>query len=187
MAFHRLNQLQQDALQDYIIDQTVYDLGAGDCSSSVLLAELGADAIIAVDKECFPVQHPQVKQLNLRFEELLPDVDSIDVAFISWPLNRFNPNLLELIRMSQIVIYLGSNTGGNACGDPAYFEEFCHRELLEYVPDRRNTLIIYGETLAEPRAFTGLYGEEVSGLTILEQTRILSFEETERKFPLITG
>jgi len=184
MAFHRLNQLQQDTLQDYVIDQTVYDLGAGDCSSSVLLAELGAAAIIAVDKVCFPIQHPRVQQLNIRFEELVPDVDSIDVAFISWPNNHFNPNLLALIRISQIVIYQGSNTGGNACGHPIYFEELRHRKVLEYVPDRRNTLIIYGETLTEPRTFAELHGEEVAGWTMLEQTRILSFEETESKFPI---
>jgi hypothetical protein len=182
MPFHRLTPAQQSAVKGHIVDQKVYDLGAGDCASSVLLADLGAGEVIAVDVARFPVEYPEITQLQVSFEELVPHIDTIDVAFISWPINRFNPNLLTLIQRSETVIYLGSNTNANACGDPRYFREFRSRELLAYVPDMRNTLMICGDRLPEPRPLDELHGEEVAGLTMYESD-ILWFEDVENRFP----
>ena len=62
------------------------------------------------------------------------------------------------------------------CGWPALFWSLLGRELLAYVPDRRNVLAVYGQELPELRQPTG---EEIAGLTTY--TRMYSYDEAERE------
>lgn len=178
MPYHRLSENQLCAIEPYIRKQIVYDLGAGDCSSSTLLLSRGASRVMAIDKDDQRTGYPDF--LRMGFDQLAAVVKDIDVAFISWPVNHYIPGLLQLIRKTAIVIYLGSNTDGNACGHPHYFEDFRHRELLAYVPEKPNTLAVYGNYLDEPRSFEKLRGEEIAAITIFQQDRILTFEEVEK-------
>jgi hypothetical protein len=51
---------------------------------------------------------------------------------------------------AETLVYLGKNTDGSACGFPGLFEVLARREILAYVPDRPNTLIIYGKFIRQP-------------------------------------
>jgi hypothetical protein len=76
----------------------------------------------------------------------------IEVAHLAWPVNHHSPGLLAVLRALPVVVYVGSNTSGNSCGTNALFAHFRERDVLAYVPERRNTLIVYGLRLPEPRA-----------------------------------
>jgi hypothetical protein len=53
--------------------------------------------------------------------------------------------LLWLLSRFKTVIYLGKNTDGRACAWPGFFDEMSHRPVLDHIPDRRNTLIVWGK------------------------------------------
>ncbi len=170
MSFGRLCQKQYDAVKRAIYLRTVHDLGAGDLELSYKLIQAGAFwkdrkskvAVFAVDKE--PMSEPSciegpygivnIKTVQTTFEQYSVKIGKrgshndwrplLDTVFISWPVNYFVPGLCELVREARQVIYLGSNTGGNACGFPELFREFLKRRIVSYVPEETNTLIVYG-------------------------------------------
>ena len=76
-----------------------------------------------------------------------------------------------------MVIYVGSNTSGNSCGTNALFAHFRERDVLAYVPERRNTLIVYGLRLPEPRAL--VHWEEHPSLF---EGECVAFSDTRRLF-----
>jgi len=164
---------QSVILGPYVQGETVYDLGCGDLSLSYELLMLGAAHVVAVDKErCPRPKDPRVELLRAYFHEV---VASPKVSFLSYPANYPMQGLLEILARSQTVVYLGRNTDGTACGTVAVFQHFLQRELLAYVPVRKNTMIIYGsyDPLREPRAPRG---EELAALT---KHRALSYDEVE--------
>lgn len=159
--FGRLNQAQKDTIRPFVQGQRIHDLGAGDLGLASELLQLGAKHIMAIDKEEAPsrAHDPAItytRGLYSAFPDLRPEI-----AFLSWPINHVLPDLNRIVSNAKTVVYLGKNTDGTSCGDRSLFQEFVWRELLAYVPDRQNTLIVLGkrlENLREPM------GEERAGL-----------------------
>lgn len=159
MPYGQLNWKQQQAVKAVIKGRHVHDLGCGDAVLSRDLLRFGASGVTGIDSNfCTdPVYRtmfvlPQrLTGIRTTFEEYLKTKPSIDVAFMSWPINREERGLVELTQLARTVIYLGKCTDGQFCGFPGLFKHFISRELLDYEPDRPNTLCIYGGPLATPR------------------------------------
>jgi hypothetical protein len=81
--------------------------------------------------------------------------------------------LPELLVEAEIVIYLGSNTDGTACGTRGLFTFLVHRRLLAHVPFQPNSLLVYGEPGARE---CPLVGEEYAILS----GKYLSFDEAQK-------
>lgn len=147
----------------------MHDLGCGDELLSGDLIKLGAKGVIAVDKDLtvdarYRSVHPHhkgVTGVRATFEEYAKKTPKIDVAFVSWPVNRVEEGLLTLVSRSKLVIYLGKCTDGACCGWPGLFKHFLSRELIAHVPDEYNSLLAYGRTLPDPRRGEN---EELGGL-----------------------
>lgn len=173
VSYGRLNPEQEEALRPFIEGCIVHDLGAGDRVLSERMVRLGAFLIYAVDK---PGIGPQ-STVN----EVIPVAsyyyqykDPIDIAFMSWPSNHYLPCLRKLAERARVVVYLGRNTDMTACGDTHLFQHFIQRDVLAYVPDRHNTLIVYGGLLPMSR---DLFGEEKAAFS---QDKVMSYEEAEK-------
>lgn len=161
-----------NAIRPFVTDRTVWDLGAGDLGYSRKLLELGACGVTAVDKSFSRVTpDPQIILVEQGFNDITPP--KIDVAFLSWPWATQIPGLIRLLQASRIVIYLGCNTDGTACGPKPVFHYLTRREIIWHLPHPRNSLIIYGPTEAPGRP---LVGEECAAT----QESLLSFEEAQR-------
>jgi hypothetical protein len=171
MPFGKLNQAQRRTLEAVIKGRLVTDLGAGDCRLAYELLKLGALEVVALDKEPIEAREPlRVTFVRSYFVDYHKD---IGVAFMSWPPNWMCPGLVNLLARAPYVVYLGKNTDGDACGFPKMFEYLLTREVISYVPDKPNTLIVYGPK-ASVRAPTG---EEHAGL--LNERIMLLYEEVE--------
>lgn len=160
-------------LAKHVRGRTVWDLGAGDLSRSRQLIGLGAQSVVAVDKETMPEPGTQAILRMRTYFAQIPTQGAIDVAFLGWPQNSQLLGLLELLDTCRKVVYLGSNTNGNACGNARLFEHLLTREVLEHVPHRLNTFIVYGERGTTPRK---MLPEEWAAL----QDRIWTLEEAQR-------
>ncbi len=169
-----LKEPQRIVVRSHVTGRHVADLGSGNLILANELISLGAKRVWAVDKLQLPRHHmPRLELVPGYFENYH---DPIDVAFVSWPINWFDQGLLDCITRAKTVLYLGKNTDGCACGFPAIFKHMCDRELLHYVPDRKNTLIVCGDLLSEPRVPTA---EEYAGIFSATEA-ILSYEELEK-------
>jgi hypothetical protein len=172
VPYGRLNDRQRKALAKHVRGKIVHDLGAGDLELSQELLKLGASEVYAIDKEARP---RRFLTAHLHYKEsYFKDVKSrMDTLFLSWPVNReadLGPHLTQALS----IIYLGCNTGGSACGTPSLFKALLRRELLDYEPDRWNSLVIVGKPIEGPRLPTG---EELAGLG--QTSGYYSFEEAE--------
>lgn len=78
-----------------------------------------------------------------------------------------------------MVIYIGKNTDGIACGSPQLFDYFRWREVLVYDPDPQNVLIVYGALREEPRM--AVHHEEAAGMY---QQSIWRYSGTREQFPV---
>jgi hypothetical protein len=144
VAFGRLSLAQETAIKPLILASLVHDLGAGDLTLATTLLHLGAHQVIAIDKAPYRKRPPQgINTVTCYFENYPAP---IDIAFVSWPRESFDLGLLSLIRRSRIVIYLGCNTGGSACGFSLMWQHLATREVIAYVPEAYNSLVIYGST-----------------------------------------
>lgn len=170
MAGH-LTTEQREVLRPFIEGKEVYDLGAGAymplCRK---LLDTGARRVVAVDKHFSAKPIKGVKARCCIFlqlaEDLVEDGEEIDVAFISWPMNSsYDAGLVEVCERAKVVVYLGTNTGGSACGTPQLFKHLLGRRLLAAVPHRLNTMLICGERLEQPRDPTP---EEAAGIEMYE-------------------
>lgn len=170
MSYGKLLPDQIKALRPIIQGRHVHDLGAGDGELSLALLQLGAAKVTAVDRNKIPTA-PGVECRQAYFENVR---DAIDIAFVSWPSNRPDGGLLSLIRRAREVVYLGKNTDGTACGSRPFFRALQQREVRAYVPNRENTLIIYGADTGVLRRPTP---EELAGLDL--EGRILSYSHIE--------
>lgn len=166
-----LNEEQCERLAPFVKGKVVLDLGAGDLSLSRVLVQMGAK-VVAVDKEDPGVVVPGVRFVRSYFHDLR---ERAPVAFVSWPVN-WHSDIVPILVASTTVIYLGKNTDGTACGDPNLWEHLRAREVLAYVPDRRNTMAIYGPNFVE-RDPTG---EELASASVLKS---MSYEEAEGYSP----
>lgn len=171
MSFGRLNQAQRKALEAVIKDRQVTDLGAGNCGLSLELLKLGAREVVAVDKAAVEGSPgPNLRLVQAYFVEFL---EPIEVAFMSWVPNWFCPGLISLLRRAPIVVYLGKNTDGNACGFHDLFAYLVRRKVLAYVPNKANTLIIYGAQEVSRASMA----EELVGLNQYQD--IIEYERVE--------
>ncbi len=178
----RLSHEQSVVLAPYVVHLTVYDLGCGpDLTMASELIDMGADGVVAVDKEPLRLRRRGVRTMQRRFDEFERFPEDGDVAFVSWPINAPNPGLIRMLDAAPIIVYIGKNTDGSACGDRALFKLFMGRKLLEYMPSRENCLIIYGEKLPYDRVLSEVLtprdpvGEEYAAL----QSEMLSYHTAE--------
>jgi len=160
MPFGHLTETMAQTIRTYVEGKRVWDLGSGDFHYARELLLLGADSVLAIDKEWRGRPPEGVTFRQDYFFDITPE--PIEVAFISWPANYNLTGLIEILEQAQTVIYLGCNLDGSACGWKGLFEHLTGRELLAHVPHRRNTLLVCGRTLDVPREPTG---EERGGLT----------------------
>lgn len=151
-----------EQIRPFIQDKTVWDLGAGDLQYSHRLVAEGACNVIAVDKELMPAgRSPQIQTLQMLFADIVVPPSGINVAFMSWPQNTRLLGLVRILQQSQIVIYVGCNTNGTACGNEEVFTHLRQRTILSDVRLRANTLLIYGGACTDPRT---LHPEEKAAL-----------------------
>ena len=154
MSYGEITDEMEEVLAPLVDGKTVYDLGAGDLAHSHVIARLGAEAVIAVDK--VPMRTPRcskVSRLHGHFGEL-PVPDHIGVAFLGWPQTYPLPGLLNWLDAADVVIYLGHNFGDSYCGSPKLFFYLTRRDLIDEVLGQRNTLLVLGDRLAEMRPMT---------------------------------
>jgi hypothetical protein len=166
-----------ETVKPFIAGQQVWDLGAGSLDYAKHLLCLGAREVFAVDKEGFhPTRYQgrNITPIERYFADVKVPPGGLAVAWVSWPTNHVLHGLLPLLSAAEVVIYLGSNTGGSACGWPALYDHFHFREVLAHVPHRRNTLAVYGRQLCEAER-RPLIGEEVAALT----GQMMDFEHSE--------
>ena len=98
---------------------------------------------------------------------------------MSWIVN-WDMSIVKVLADAEIVIYLGKNTDGSACGYDKMWEHLRSREVLAHVPDRRNTLTVYGpRVIVRPQT-----GEEIA---FLHDHKVLSFERAEYKSKFQNG
>jgi hypothetical protein len=175
MTYGKLNKKQIASVRKLVRGRVVHDLGAGNLDLAHVLATMGAKCVIAIDEVSLtpdPVHAAIVRRVQ-SFDDVREEVD---VAFLSWPYNVPDAALIDILGRAHTIIYLGKNTDSVACGTPALFELFTRRCVLDYQPDKRNTLIAYrGKRTA--REVTVLRGEERAGL--MSRERVMTFEEAE--------
>lgn len=104
------------------------------------LLDSGAERVIAIDRNDMFGDFINLKTVQCHFHNYK---EPIHTAFISWPVN-WDSGLDHLVFRSHVIIYLGTNMDGTMCGDRQLWNVLCKREILEHIPDRQNTLIIYG-------------------------------------------
>ena len=162
--FAHLTPKMRRVLREYAENRLVYDLGAGDCKLARQVAKY-ARSVFAVD----PVISGRLRAdgnivyIPWTFDNFMYGVSPpCEVALVSWPTNnnRAMQTLLPILAQSAVVIYIGCNTDGTACGTPDLFRYFARRELLAEIPNRRNTMLVLGA----PCAGRPLTHEEHAGL-----------------------
>jgi len=184
VTYGRLSHEQRKVLKKHVQGRVVHDLGAGTGFLARKIARMGAEKVIAVEKDKSMidpqlVDHPRVVVKHGVFGCVA--CDDMDVGFVSWPYNQESPVLLGLLRHAKTVVYLGKNTDATSCGWHGLFESFLERRVLDYVPEKRNTLIVYGERLRKPRTLKSANGEERAALTQSLVAKWLKFEEVETR------
>lgn len=168
MSYGHLDEDQAACVKRWVEGKTVLDLGAGDLELSQQLLQLGAKKVIAVDKGLRGLgPDPRIEVRQAYFHNLFSDWlrkpeerDLVDIVFCSWPPN-YQTNVELVIALFERLIYLGANTSGSACGGEWFWKPLLSREVLDYVPRRRNTLCVYGPNHVD-RAPTG---EELGALS----------------------
>ena len=171
MPYGVLSPSQKQQLKHFVQGQRVVDLGAGDLKLANDLLRLGTTQVLAIDKEGMRTRSHRIALFNGRFDQV-PDSFPLDLAFVAWPPN-WKCGLERLVRLSKTVVYLGKNTDGTMCGTAELFQDLSRRNVLAYVPDPKNTLIVYGsEQVVRPPK-----GEELAGLRI--STDLYSFAQAE--------
>ena len=174
VSFGKFTPAQRDIVALAVLGCTVHDFGAGNLELAHELVKLGANRVVAIDasRKMPKPRTDKIETVVSYFEDYDCPL-ALDIAFMSYPANRRIPHLVDFARRSRLCIYLGVNTGGSACGSVELFEHFLTRRCLAYVPDRKNTLIILGDTLTKARA---PHGEEIGGL---DKVRWYTFDEAE--------
>lgn len=175
-SYGRLSDAQRELLRPFVAGRVVHDLGAGTGALSLILLELGAAHVVAIDKELAPINSPKVTSVECYFDEYRSD-DPIDTVLVSWIPNYPTPGLSFLASLAKQVIYLGKNTDGSSCGTRELMVGLLSRHVLAHAPERPNTLTVYGPDQGRliDRPLTG---EEFASIYSFN---MLSFEEAETK------
>jgi hypothetical protein len=160
-------------LAAYVYGQHFHDLGAYDLRLSQTLADLGASEVTAIDRNAMPdpgPSYPEVHRIQTYFQEYKEPVSH---ALASWPVN-WECGMADLLRDASVVVYLGKNTDGVACGNPALWQHLRCRRVLAHVPHKANTLIVYGALGALARADDECLPEEMAAVY---DHRVWSYDE----------
>jgi len=131
-------------IKEFVVGKTVWDLGSGDFAYARKLLEWGAQHVVAVDKEPLGTEPDGCTCIETYFHSVRIPRGGIGVVWLSWPQNCPLPGLVQILERVPLVIYLGSNTGGSACGNPPLWDHFTQRTILHYTPHRQSSLIVYG-------------------------------------------
>lgn len=163
---------QAATVAGFVKGKVVHDLGAGDLCLAQQLVEFGAEKVIAVDRYS-PLTYS--KRAKLTSIDIVTCYfhdykGSVKTAFLSWPVNWYDYSLGNFIEQAEMVIYLGSNLDGSACGYPDMWVHLSQREVLAHIPHRKNTLIVYGPEFVKRAQLP----EEFASLN---QARMYRFEE----------
>lgn len=187
MPHGRLTRTMERQIATVIRGREVWDMGAGDLTHARKLVELGASKVIAVDKG-YADHHEApagIEMVGAYYEHITLPEGIIDVMFLSWPTNTpAIHGLLPLIEVARTVIYLGCNTGGTSCGTPEMWMRLASRSILAHVPNRQNTLIVYGDYLTEGgRKFVleergGLFGWDGPWLDYEDEEPVKTYTES---------
>lgn len=167
---------QLEVIRKYVKGRRIRDYGCGRLFLARRLLELGARHVEGVDTEVLSTIEP--KYAN-RFKYLQHHFRACPLsertAFVSWP-SGCCPGLALQVRYAKMVIYLGKCTDGVWCGDSQFWDEVSRRPVLEYMPNIRNTLIVYGDGIEERT----LVPEEYAGLAIHDD-EILGYQELHER------
>jgi len=167
----QLNEAQREALKPFVADKVVHDFGAGNCLLAHVLLELGAKRVICIDRHTMPPPETErVETWEGHYEDFREHAKSVDVALMSWPVN-WTCCLEPFVWGARVVIYLGKCTDGSMCGYDGLWRALTAQEVLAHVPDRMNTLIVYGP---DSRPDSRLYPEEHAGV---HTERMWGYEE----------
>ena len=162
---------QSNCVEKHVRGEVVYDIGCGPLLHlSYELRGMDPKKVVAIDTKEFPQRyyqggkspamwpHSAVPAIN--WVEGLPplyivrgtatedNVEKDQVLFFSWPI-FFSETYDSLLPSAKKVIYLGQNWGGTSCGSSRFWDELRKREVLDLIPERSNTLIVYGRHLTD--------------------------------------
>lgn len=143
-SWGRLSERQQEFISRTLAGQEVTDLGCGFGSLAIDLLRLGASRVVAIDslqpRESFPEGITFVRADYNKIQRL-----PTEIVFLSWPSERGSPPA-ELLVQAPMLVYLGKNTDNVICGDGQLWRHMLSRPVLAYVPDKWNSLLVYGPT-----------------------------------------
>jgi hypothetical protein len=179
-TFGRFNDEQRWALFDAVRLQYVVDLGAGSLEHAILMSNMSA-SVTAVDMGDLDTRQlvrawkscPITLAPRTTFKDFVP-APHARVCLLSWPYSGVLDGLLPLLNQFDRIVVLSKNTDGTACGWPGLYQYLATRELDVYLPDRRNTMMVYGSchVVRPPR------GEERAGM-LQYVSAPLRYEEVE--------
>lgn len=132
-------------ITEVISEKEVWDLGCGNFILAEQLLQLGAKYIYAIDKELenLTISNEKILPICSTFEKFLPQIEKIEVGFISWPAN-YNTKLHLFLDKMDTIILLSKNIDGFMCGYIQFFKNLINRPILNYIRNKENSLIIYG-------------------------------------------
>jgi hypothetical protein len=181
--FGKLNPRQQRVVSQHVRGKKVSDLGADDLSMAQELIDLGAYRVFAYDQHPMGEGTPKIWPdfSHRSFSELAPHFTPDwcgAAAMLSWPINTLGRGetyaLIQILRNCPKVMYLGKNTDGVCCGSDHLYHYLAFREVLDHVPDRQNTLVVYGE---EREGRREVLPEEIAGMM---NRAIVSYAESKQ-------
>ena len=160
MSYVQLNGNQTRYLRDLVKGKVVADLGCGMGMLTKLMARWGATRVHGVDKE--PISYRNSKRVHwhrsyLAYWQMPSDVE---IAVVAWPQNSPLQGLVELLQAVPHVVYIGRNTDGTVCGNPALMRYLSGRAAIHHITQLANVLIHYGPG---PRPLPEMYHEEYAG------------------------
>lgn len=168
----RLSDEQTAELEPFVKDRSILDLGAGWLEGSRAMLELGARDVLAVDRHSMPA--PGSSAITTRTVHFADLEETRPVILASWIVN-WPVDIERHLMAAELVISVSKNTDGASCGYPQMWNLLRKREILLYLPERQNTLTVYGpkEVHRSP------VGEELAA-TWPDHMRMFSFEEAEK-------
>lgn len=138
--------------------ESLMDFGCGTGRMALWFSKLGLQ-VHAYDKELDDDEVvPGVTWEETTFDELCERVWDDDeflrllirsTAFVGWPANSSSTGLSFLVRRMPRVIYVGNTFDSTTCGRQDLWAELSLREVLHHVPDRKNSLIVYGDRIGK--------------------------------------
>jgi len=177
-SYGRITPPMFELMRKMVKGKRVFDFGAHDLTLSKELLVLGAEHVVAIDKEVGKRDTSRITTFDGSFElylTVMPVIQPEDVAFVSWPSNHPLPGLLDCLKPFSTVIYLGKNTDGSSCAWPGFFLEMLHRSLIECIPHHRNTLLVWGKNRKAIKRKP--VPEELAGI---DHSRMYSFIEPKK-------